>query len=227
MKVKQGTVALSLVCVVLGIMLAVQFRATQDIRATVRYQRLEDITQQLYKAEKERDALMAEAIQLRKSASGFTDQETMRIRIGGGLVALEGPGLIITVDDTKPSGISGNNPSLYLIRDEDLLKVLNELKAAGAEAISINGQRLVANSEVRTAGNALSVNNTRLAAPYEIKAIGEPKTLESALKMRGGVIETLQVWGIKIAIKQQDTIHIPAYKAAFYFEHAKPIEEAK
>ncbi|MBQ1249641.1 MAG: DUF881 domain-containing protein, partial [Selenomonadales bacterium] len=119
------------------------------------------------------------------------------------------------------------NPNLYVIHDDDLLKVINELRAAGAEAISVNGQRLIATSEIRCAGPTLSVNNTRYTPPYEILAIGDPKTLDNALKMRGGIVETLRFWGIQINISKSDNIVVPAYKSSFRFDHARAVESGE
>jgi uncharacterized protein YlxW (UPF0749 family) len=87
----------------------------------------------------------------------------------------------------------------------------------------MNEQRLIASSEIRCAGPTLSVNNTRYSPPYEIRAIGEPQTLENSLRMRGGVMETLQFWGIQVVVKKQDEVKVPAYKGTFRFEYAKPI----
>lgn len=223
MVIKQGKAAITLVCVILGIMLAVQFRTTAEIGSSVRSQRAEDLVMQFKQMEKERDALLGEVKQLREAAlGGSSSVQTSNIKAGAGLIPLEGPGIIVTLDEAKQPTTPGKNPNLFLIRDEDILKVLNELRAAGAEAISINGQRLIASSEIRTAGNALSVNNTRTAPPFEIKAIGEPDTLDNSLRLRGGVIETLQVWGIQVSVKKQPNVQIPAYKGVFRFEHAKP-----
>lgn len=224
--VRQGQVAIALVCVVLGFMLAVQFRTTQDIRASLPFQRVEDLSQRLRQTEKERDALLKEVGELRKK-SGFeaASQEALKYKMGAGAVALNGPGVIVTIDDSKRPAKPGENPNLYLIHDDDILKVINELWAAGAEAISINEQRLIASSEIRCAGPTLSVNNTRYSPPYDIRVIGSPQTLENALKMRGGVVETLQFWGIQVSIKQQENVNIPAYKGTFRFEYAKPVSE--
>lgn len=224
--IKQGQIAIALVCTVLGFMIAVQFRTTQDIRSSIPFQRIEDLSQRLSQTEKERDILLKQMQELR-NAPGFESaaKENENIRMGAGAVALEGKGIIIVVDDSKRLSKVGDNPNLYLIHDEDLLKVINELWAAGAEAISINEQRLIATSEIRCAGPTLSVNNTRYSPPYEIRAIGEPQTLENSLKMRGGVIETLQFWGIQVSVKKQDLIEIPAYKGTFRFEYAKPVKE--
>lgn len=223
---KQGQAAIAFVCVVLGFMLAVQFRTTQDIRSSIPFQRIEDLSQRLSQTEKERDILLKQVHELRQATEvESVTKEVENIKMGAGVVAVSGTGLVITIDDSKRLSKPGENPNLYLIHDEDMLKVINELWAAGAEAVSINGQRLIATSEIRCAGPTLSVNNTRYSPPYEILVIGEPQTLENALKMRGGVIETLQFWGISVSVKKQDVVQIPAYKGAFRFEYAKPVKE--
>lgn len=223
---KKGQVAIALVCAVLGFMLAVQFRTTQDIKSSIPFQRVEDLSQRLIQTEKERDILLKQMHELRQ-ATGLESatKEIENIKMGAGVIALEGQGLIITVDDSKRLSKAGDNPNLYLIHDEDLLKIINELWAAGAEGISINEQRLISTSEIRCAGPTLSVNNTRYSPPYEIRVIGEPQTLENSLKMRGGVIETLQFWGIQISVKKQEIVQVPAYKGTFRFEYAKSVKE--
>lgn len=110
--------------------------------------------------------------------------------------------------------------NLYLVHDEDLLKVINELRAAGAEAISINGQRLTATSEIRCAGPTVSVNNVRSAPPFEIRAIGSINDLENAINMRGGVADTLKVWGINMTLQSSDNVWIPAYKNPISYKYA-------
>jgi len=223
--VKQGQIALALVCVVLGVMVAVQFRTTQDIRSTVPFQRVEDLSQRLSQTEKERDALQQQVKELSQSShSEATSKEQELVKMGAGVVALQGQGILVSIDDSKRASKPGENPNLYLIHDDDILKVINELWAAGAEAMSINEQRLIASSEIRCAGPTLSVNNTRYSPPYEIRAIGDPQTLENSLRMRGGVVETLQFWGIQVTIRKQDMVTVPAYKGTFRFEYATPVK---
>jgi uncharacterized protein YlxW (UPF0749 family) len=225
---RQGQVAIAMVCIVLGVMLAMQFRTTQDIRSSIPFQRIEDISQRLSQTEKERDDLLKQVRELNQASESETaSKENLNVRMGAGVVALNGPGVIVTIDDSKRPTKPGENANLYLIHDDDILKVINEMWAAGSEAISINEQRLVARSEIRCAGPTLSVNNTRYSPPYEIRAIGDPATLENALKMRGGVVETLQFWGIQVSIKKQDLITVPAYKGPFHFEYAQPVKEAE
>lgn len=223
----KGQFSIALVCVILGIMLAVQFRTTRDSRSPLQYQRAEDLTQQLKKSEQERDALEKLVRDLRQVAGQATTTNEMEAtKIGAGLLSLQGKGVIVTVDDTKSIPQAGiKNPNLYLTKDEDLLKVINELRAAGSEAISINEQRLIATSEIRSAGTFISVNNANLSTPFEIKAIGDPSTLENSLKMRGGVIETLQFWGIRVTVQKQDILLVPAFKGSLRFIHAKPVPD--
>ena len=128
------------------------------------------------------------------------------------LLPLEGTGIIIKMDDSSKEAKKGEDKNLYLIHDDDILRVINELRAAGAESISINGQRLVDISEIRCAGPTLSVNNVRSSAPFEIHAIGEKNALENAIKMRGRVADTLKVWGIQIDFETSDSVYIPPYK---------------
>lgn len=225
--IKQGQAAIAFVCVVLGFMLAVQFKTTQDIRLTIPFQRVEDLSQRLSQTEKERDSLQDEVKKLKESTNKqeALSKDIENIKMGAGVLAMQGPGISIVIDDSKKQSKTGENLNLYLIHDDDILKVINELRAAGAEGISINEQRLIATSEIRCAGPTLSVNNTRYSPPYEIKAIGDSQTLENALKMRGGVVETLQFWGIQITIKTENNVILPAYKSQFRFEHSKPIKE--
>ena len=225
--IKQGQAAIAFVCVVLGFMLAVQFKTTQDIRSTIPFQRVEDLSQRLSQTEKERDSLQDEVKKLKESTNKqeALSKDIENIKMGAGVLAMQGPGISIVIDDSKKQSKTGENLNLYLIHDDDILKVINELRAAGAEGISINEQRLIATSEIRCAGPTLSVNNTRYSPPYEIKAIGDSQTLENALKMRGGVVEPLQFWGIQITIKTENNVILPAYKSQFRFEHSKPIKE--
>ncbi len=222
--IKQGRWSIAFVCMVLGFMLAVQFRSTQDTKASLPYQRVEELSARLLQTEKERDALQEEINNLQNTDETATNSQQilMELRTRAGLTPLEGPGVIVTIDDSKIASKAGENQNLYIIHDDDLLRVINELRAAGAEAISINGQRLIASSEIRCAGPTLSVNNVRSAPPYEIRAIGDTQTLVNAMKMRGGVAETLKVWGIQLDIKEAANLQIPAYKGTTQYQYAKP-----
>lgn len=147
-----------------------------------------------------------------------------RAEIMAGLVEVEGNGIIITVKDSTQPEIEGDINN-YLIHDTDLLTIINELRGAGAEAISLNNERIVSTSEIRCVGPTVSVNNTKIGSPFIIKAIGDPITLENSLMMRGGVYDSLTAWGLEIEINKATDIVIPAYGGLIDFEYAKPITE--
>ena len=220
----QGKVLIAIVFMVLGFMLSVQYKVTVQQR-TIRMDRVEDLSERLKAMETENKHLLQEINELRKKgADRAKDHGQERLQLLAGTTAVEGAGIEVVLDDSAIPKKANENPNLYIIHDEDLLRVLNELRAAGAEAISLNDQRIVAMSEVRCAGPTVSVNNIRSAPPYVIKAIGAPKTLTSALRLRGGVVETFEFWGIQVKIKSQDKVQIPALKAPRNFEYAKSVE---
>lgn len=220
---RKGSASVALVCVLLGFLTAVQGRTVRQQGASenVPVQRAEDLSARLAATEKERDALEAQLDAIQDA--GTAGDDTLRMRAG--LTALTGPGVVVRLDDSTVKAKTGENPNLYLIHDDDLLKVINELRAAGAEALSVNGQRLIGTSEIRCAGPTLSVNNVRSAPPFEIRAIGDADALEGALKMRGGVADTLSVWGIGLEIQRAEDVYIPPYKGSASFTYAQAAAE--
>lgn len=222
MYIAKGRLSIACVCMVLGFMLAIQFRTTQDIKASMPLQRIEVLTERLQRLESENHDLQAELQDLKAKAETDTVGELNKdMMMLSGTTPLEGPGIILTIDDSSKKSNQGTEDiNLYLVHDEDLLKVVNELRAAGAEALSLNGQRLTANSEIRCAGPTVSVNNVRSAPPFEIRAIGNVKDLENAINMRGGVADTLKVWGINLQVQKAEKIWVPAYKNAVRYKYA-------
>ena len=219
----QGKILIAIVFMVLGFMLSVQYKVTVQQRS-IRMDRVEDLSERLKAMETENKHLLQEINDLRKKGADRTrDHGLERLQQLAGTTDVEGAGIEVVLDDSNIPKKANENPNLYIIHDEDLLRVLNELRAAGAEAISLNDQRIVAMSEVRCAGPTVSVNNVRSAPPYVIKAIGAPKTLTSALRLRGGVVETFEFWGIQVKIKAADKVHIPALKAPRNFEYAQSV----
>ena len=214
------------VCAIIGFILAVQFRQVRDSQATVPNQRLEEVSGRLIQVEEERDELANQLEILQHETNSAANHELIsELKIQACVTALQGEGIVVKMDDSTRVAKSGENPNLYLIHDDDLLRVINELKAAGAEAISINGQRLIATSEIRCAGPTLSVNNVRSSPPYEIHAVGDKKSLENAITMRGGVAETLKVWGIQLEVTASDDVYIPPYKGTSKRIYSRVVDE--
>lgn len=221
---------LALVGLVLGIMLAFQFRVTREINKTEPVQRAQQMSAELSQLKKDRDSFQARVAELRATLDQLPagpreselKEELDMARILAGVTELSGPGVEVTLNDSNISLKPGDNPNLYVLHDEDVLRVLNEIRAAGAEAISINGQRLLANTEIRCTGPTIVLNkNKRLAPPYVITAIGNPDTLEGSIKMKGGVAETLQFWGIQVGVKKIPQVTVPPYSGGISFDYAK------
>lgn len=224
-KNKHTRMLIFLVCLILGFMVTLQLKSQQRYQ-TVTVQRAEDLSVRLKEVQADRDKLEKELEEYRSGRISDTAQKEMEaLRTRAGETTLKGKGIILTIDDSKQAVKAGENKNLYIIHDEDLLRVINELRAAGAEAISLNGQRLLATSEVRCVGPTVLVNETRLAAPFVISAIGDPQTLESSLKLRGGVLENFKFWGIQADVAKSDAVIVPAAKSKKSFEHASVVKD--
>lgn len=224
-KNKHTRILIFLVCIILGFMITMQLKSHNQ-HQNVAVQRAEDLTVRLKEVQADRDKLAKELEEYRAGRiSGAAQKEMDELKARAGETVMEGKGIVFTLDDSKQAAKGGENKNLYIIHDEDLLRVINELRSAGAEAISLNGQRLIGSSEVRCVGPTVLVNERRLASPFVISAIGDPQTLESSLKLRGGVIENFKFWGIKAEVVQSDKVRIPAFKGKRTFEFAKIVSE--
>ena len=213
--------------VIVGFILSSEFRQEDESETLQSEQRIEELSTKLLKAENERDALQKQILalqdELELSPAEIATMDDLKMKAG--LTALEGSGVIVRMDDSNMTARIGENPNLYVIHDEDILRIINELRAAGAEAISINGQRIIATSEIRCAGPTLSVNNVRSAPPFEIIAIGDRNSLENSIKMRGGVEDALKIWGIQVEVQSLENVYIPPYTGNFRHVYAKVVEE--
>jgi uncharacterized protein YlxW (UPF0749 family) len=142
------------------------------------------------------------------------------LSVSTGAVAATGPGVEVVVSDatsaTKPSGgdiRQQGGPDLGRVQDMDLQHVVNGLWAAGAEAISINGQRLTSRSAIRTAGSAINVDFRPLSPPYTIDAIGDPKSLAARFQETSDGRYLLQLksqFGIIYEMSTKDSLTLPA-----------------
>ena len=168
-------------------------------------QKSEEISNQI----EETDLKIAEyeeTISTDKQASELLSKELEQQNNLLGKNDVKGSGVIVTLTDTRAQKITA----------EDLRALLNELKTAGAEAISINGQRIVAMSDIFKIGSGddafLKVNGERILPSYIINAIGNQTYLESAVVGKGGYVDILQELGHKTSIQKSKKIKIEKYK---------------
>ena len=168
------------------------------------------------------------------SAAGRQTLKTLQDQIKqqdalAGFTEVQGPGLVISLDDNRKDAQSAEsldpgqyNPDDYLIHDRHLLYIVNDLRAAGAEAISINDQRIVTTTEIRCAGTTILVNSTRLAPPYIIRVIGNQDDLTGVLESPENEYNILKMAGFPVSFESSQAILIPAFKGSYQFSYATP-----
>lgn len=161
-------------------------------------------------------AVIEESLAKRESEAKEILKELDAARMLAGVLAVEGPGVEVTLRDNPNAGSSGDI-SNNIVHEQDVTLVVNELRAAGAEAIAVNGQRVVSNTAIRCVGPTIIVNGVKSAAPFVVTAIGNPNVLEGALKLPGGVIDGLDDF-IKIEVVKKDRLELPAYVGESKFD---------
>lgn len=220
------TITIGLVICILTAVIFVQFKTINQTDITSLENMREDElrteisnfkqkVEEIYKEVSDTDSKIAEyqkAINTNKEASELLSKELEQQNNILGKNSVKGSGIVVTLTDTGAQKISG----------EDLRALLNELRVAGAEAISINGQRIVYDSYIVDIGTTyISINGERTVSPYEVKAIGNPTYLESGLsKKQYGFIDTKLEEGKDVTLKRENNITIDKYNGDLNMEYA-------
>ncbi|MDK2821879.1 MAG: hypothetical protein PWP31_1844 [Clostridia bacterium] len=215
-KNKNWYIPLTIVLIFLGLLLSLQFRTQKLLANSLETQKTEDLVVMWKNLALKRSKLLDEITNLQKQLStlqatsnqGSNMEQTLsenleRLQMSSGIVPVEGPGVTVT--------ITGDAPLLYL----DLVDLVNELWASGAEAIAINEHRITTLTPIADKENGssiyITVNNEKLLYPIVIKAIGDPHTLEKGLTFTGGLIENLStLYNINPIIKKEENLKLPA-----------------
>lgn len=142
-----------------------------------------------------------------------------------GYTELVGKGIVITLKDAE-NVYARLDPNMAVVHDGDLLEVVNALKNAGAEAISINGERITNSTSITCVGNVVKINGEKIGVPYVINAIGLPEKLYGSITMPGSYIERLESDGIQVKIDkiEKESIIVPKYDGIYKFEYAENME---
>lgn len=172
-----------------------------------------------------RDALNARQAEAAGSRNVLEDlqKELALQRARAGLIAVRGPGIRVTLADTTRN-LAGRADDL-LIHDFDLRDVISLLWLAGAEAISVNGERVVQSTSVYCVGSTVLVNDTRLGPPYTILAIGNPDRLAEYLRNPGylrDLRERVDRFGVGLTFAPSESVTIPAYKGSIVQQFVEP-----
>lgn len=234
MKNKNAYIAIGIVCVVLGVALTVQIRTMQGENSAVaqafanselkdsllewkeKSENAEkDLEESIKKLEKLRDTSTANG-----NSSEEKQEELKKYNQILGLTDVTGEGIVMTVTDSAQSSTAIDMNNL-IIHDSDLRSLVNELSNAGAEAISINDERIVSTTAITCAGNVILINGNKVGSPFTIKAIGNQASLYGAITRAGGYTYGLKARSIQVETKKVNNIQISRYTGALTQKYAK------
>ena len=228
MNKKQIAITLGIMCLILTMSIMIQVRTINNTNKTASQSLTNnDLRDQVLKWKEKYDQEYEELQnankkleRVRTAASKNTEgseeneAELLKNNMIIGLTDVEGEGVIVTLKDdtsiTSDSLAITDSMSNHLVHDSDLISIVNELKNAGAEAISINDQRVVISTSITCEGNVISVNGAKVGSPFVIKAIGHASYMESALTRPGGPIKNFTGY-IGASVKTSDNIQITKF----------------
>jgi uncharacterized protein YlxW (UPF0749 family) len=199
-----------------GQLLYVSPKVLDDYRITIQGERQDIENMQLLISEAEAKLQEYEALEAANEDISLELEEKLFYdlsfyRLSGGFVSAQGPGVEILIDDGTRDLEYWENPNDILVHDSDLLLIINELKVAGAEIISVNGQRIMDESSISCSGYTVRINGQFYARPFIIKAIGDGSRMSAALIGPGGYGTLLKDWGLIFRVELVDNIVIPKY----------------
>lgn len=152
------------------------------------------------------------------------NDELQRVKVLAGVTEVQGPGVVLTLQDGRPPSNRSYSAERYLIHDVDLQAVVNEFNASGAEAVAINGQRISPRTAIRCVGPVALVNDVRMTSPFEIAAIGDPAKLAGGLNLIGGVLDGFRQTDANMArLETRPRIVVPAYTGSTEVRNAHPL----
>mgnify|MGYP004632622541 CR=1 FL=1 len=236
MNKKTEAIILGIMCFILTIAICIQINTVNNNGSTVSgSQKQNDLKSQVLKMkekyETEYASLQRAEKELEKERESATsnnseladlENQIKKANLILGNTDVTGEGIIVTLTDGKgdPSAIDQSN---YLVHAENILQVVNEMKNAGAEAIAINGERIVSTSAISCDGNVIVVNGKKINSPIQISAIGLQELL-STLNRPGSTLEYFKNNSGKIVdFKKNSNIEIPKFTGVISFKYAKTV----
>lgn len=214
-------VTIGIICILFTSIMFVQFKSVQVIEASGVGQKRETELRTEYSALKDKsDEMKQQLEEIQNTTKEYIDQSsdvqaTMdllksdvdKARCDLGYTDVKGPGIILTIADGKNAA----NDKEQVVTYNDLIMAINELKYAGAEAISLNDERVVNNSFVANISEYMVMNDNRISGPYTIKVIGDSKNLESVINIKGGIKDYLESYNKQISYTVENEVYINKY----------------
>jgi uncharacterized protein YlxW (UPF0749 family) len=215
-------------CALLGFLLVAQLRTSETIDDRLAVEREEDLAVILADLTRQSDRLQSEISDLRlllfefessveaeELARRSLEQRLDALRVLAGVAEVENEGVVLTIED--PGGLIGH---------ERLVDVVHELRDSGAEAIAVNGSRLVASSAFMIRNERLLLDGDPLESPYRVAAVGPSDALASTLALPGGALDSLRsVPQVGAHIEQLAQLTVPARQTTVPFVFAEPVPE--
>ncbi|MDR5683444.1 MAG: DUF881 domain-containing protein [Armatimonadota bacterium] len=230
-------IVLTAVLLAAGFLVAWQLRIENLVRRELRIssQRLEELAFLLEEQARYRERLEAEIASLRDQLAAYEDaaardqgallqvrRQLRALRLQAGLEAVAGPGVVVEMRDSLRPLQPGDDPNLTIIHYTDIHAVVAALWAAGAEAVALNGERIVASTGLSCVGTTILCNAKRIAPPYVVTAIGDPGKLYEALTGPGSPVRLLRAFDFPVQVTRARRLVVPAYRGGFRFSHVRP-----
>ena len=234
MKKKQIAITLGIMCFLLTIALCVQIRTMNSAGSTVSQtlsdnglrdevlrmkEKYDNTYRELENAQKELEKVRQAATQNNSKAEA-KEQELKQNNMLLGKTDVQGEGVEVILEDAATTNNS-LSPSYQIIHYDDIQLVVNELKNAGAEAIEINGPRLINTSSITCEGNIIKINGERIGSPFYIRAIGSQSRLYGALSRSGSILDAIADYGNRAEVTKVDNIVISRYSGTMHYEYLK------
>lgn len=213
-----------IVCIVAGFIIGFSYNLTKDNkRMTSPYvDQSESYREDLIEQQERNKELLEEINELQITIHDYEKsfasnqnefevllQEAEKYRLLLGDIPSVGQGIRVTLNDSEYDP-NNTNPNDYIVHESHIFKVVNELKISGAEAITINGQRLKANSYINCTGPVITIDGKQYPAPFVIEAVGNPEVLVSSLQIVGGVFDQLINDQIVVTIEKSGQVMMPS-----------------
>ena len=230
MKKKQIATTLGIMCFILTMCIAIQIRTVKNSNSTAMQALVDDGLRDEVLRWKERYDNAYQEKQLTQVREQATQNNTtanakqQQIKENNmllGTTQVKGAGLEIILADNNAMGAGLLEPSIILVHYNDLLEVVNALNNAGAEAISINGQRIITTTAITCEGNVIKVNGEKISSPFAIKAIGSQGLLLGSMTMAGGYLSLMEDNGVIVNVKTVDDITIEKYNGIISYKYVK------
>ena len=174
-----------------------------------------------------RNTELENAIGKGKGEETVLNDELQKVKILAGLTPVKGPGVVISLKDSERqtgSLLRTSEVTKGIIHDIDLQAVVHELFASGAEAVSVNGQRVVGRTAIRCVGPTIQINSVPISVPFIVRAIGNRDTLFAGLNLQMGVLDQIRQFDpAMVRMDKVDQVELPAFAESTEVKYAKPV----